>query len=496
MKPLRQLFKNLGIDKQIFWGLGVSFVVMIGTMGLFSFLFLSAIMLRSWLEQYIAQNVLVTVEMPGKVVSLATTTSPITTAKNTFFDLFAEARKKTVVSVGVPIPVNETLAPKQDLFYEVFYDLFSGTGWLDQGKTTMYHDQMMTAFLLPPMFQFEKSAVSPTVTFISRKSDGSDERCIRNACVRAQGTELFFNGTALSLPSEVQGATVVGVSVGSLSSVWPVGIVTKNGEDYSGWLFTFDGTNWKNVQRENKEVFVSRYGGTIGFGGVDTDWVAVYGAYEGRAVHIQQGALTDISRFFGIRVMAGGFDPEVTRVNARNTITWYVWNKGGFPKLVKLFENGTNVIVGATDLSSRLTGYIPRATSMYFSPTENPYVLITKVVMEGASEMWRFTDDGFDNNTDRQIVSASLTNRIMPAVRAKFAQIEYTNGGGRVQFYLTNNNVTWNEVKVAETGEVVFKDTSGDKVYWKASIAPSSDKYMSPYFGMIEIDYALNKEPQ
>ena len=482
--------KRAGLDNEIFWGLGISFAVMVGTMGVFAFIFLSAVALRGWLESYVSEGVVLKLPAPpaASVSIPASQGQPSTGSTNPLFDIFSHVERAPFISFN---PAPSVPTPESELTYDVLYDLFSGTGWIDQGKTTMYQDLMMTAFVLPPQFTFERAPAAASAQFIERKADGSDVRCIGNHCLTQKGNTLLLDGKPVALPQEAQQGSLVSVSIGAFDSVWPVGIVTKNGEDYSGWLFLFDGTAFRNIQREGREVFVARYGGTIGFGGTDNDWIAVYGAYEGKAVHVQNASLTDISRFFGIRVMSGGFDPEIARVDLSGDTTWFIWNKGGAPKLVKLFENGTGAIVGGADLTQKLLGIVPNADSVHFAPSSIPHTLDAKVSAGGAVDYWRFTDQGFDNTTSREIVSASLTNRILPVKIAVIPQVELANGGGKVEFYLSNNGNDWSPANIGD--KIVFADQNGDKTFWRAVITPALDKYKSAYLGMIEVNYAFKK---
>ena len=488
MKKFDVFVKRLGLNKSIFQGLGISFAVMVGTMGIFAFLFLSAVALRDWLEGYVSQGVVF--NPPAQQARLPQGTPvppPSTGSTNPLFDLFRHRVETPIIDFSV---VPSAQAPASELKYDVLYDLFSGTGWIDQGKTTMYQDMLMTAFMLPPQFTFEKESFVSSANFIERNADGSDDRCIAHKCLTQKGNTLLFDGRSLKLPAEVQQGAVVSVSIGSLSTGWPVGIVTKNGEDYSGWLFLFDGNSFRNIQREGREVFVSRYGGSIGFGGTDSDWMAVYGAYEGKGVRVKNGVIDDISRFFGIRVMAGGFDPEITRTEADNDTTWYVWNKAGMPKLIKLFENGTGSIAGATDLSVKLSAIAPGVSAMRFAPSTTPHVLEAKA-FDGGVEYWKFADQGFDNGSTREIVSASLTNRILPVKIAVIPQVELSDAGNAVDFYLSNDGQDWSKVNIGD--KVTFANQNGDKTFWRAVVHAPSNRYQSPYFGMIEINYAFQQ---
>ncbi len=489
MRHYRSFFKKFGIDKKVFYGVGISFSVMAAIIGIFIVLFWGVFALRGWIENYISESIVFHLSALPQATTTNTLPVPITQyvapmPLPMLTNLFTHTQESS------PSIAPSVQTQQQNLVYDVLIDLFSGNGWIG-GGTTLYQDMMMTSFLFTPKFTLERSSFSSSASFIGRKSDGSDDRCISHRCLTQKGNALTFDGRQVLLPIEVRNETIVSVSIGSLKSKWPVGIVTKNGDDYSGWLFIFDGSQFKNIQQEGKEVFLSKYGASIGFGGIDTDWVAVYGSYDGKAVHVRNSAITDISRFFGIRVMSGGFDPEITRTEAGGDITWFVWNKSGNPKLVKLFENGTNSIVGATDFSLKIGPMVPSATLMQFSASSNPHILDVKI-SDGGTEYWKFTDEGFDNSSQKEIVSASLTNRLFPVRLAIIPRAEYSDVNDSVDFYLSNDGVDWVKTKIGDT--VNFKNQNGYKAFWRAVVRPPANKYYSPYLGLIEVNYAFERQ--
>ena len=487
MKPLTLFFRRISKNRNIFWGLGIAFSVMVAAIGIFGFIFLSAFAIRNWFERQILESALIRSNIP---IEQAGTAAPVTSSrtKNPLIELFNAEKQKSLFTITPERTAS--LIPQDSLGYEIFYDLFSGNGWIDQGRTNLYHERVVTAFLLPPKFSFSKVTGTGT-QFIERKADGSDERCIRGRCLVAREKTLVFQGNALELPESVRKRDIVGVSVGALEKTWMVGVTTRSGEDYLGWLFSFDGSTFRNVQREEKEMFLSRYAGAIGFGGSDDDWMAVYGAYEGKAVRVRGGAIDDISRFFGIRVMGGGLDPEITRTGSGDGATWFVWNKGAMPKLLKLFQNGTEKIEGAIDLTNEFGADLQGVTSLFVAPASDSHTLVVKMIRDGSEEYWRFVDEGFDTAAPKEIVSASLTNRILPVVLASIERLEYADAGAAMELFLSNDNLAWEETKIGET--VTFGNQGGDKLFWKIRVDAPRDKFSSPYFGQIEVDYALKK---
>jgi hypothetical protein len=488
LKSLAKFFKKISKEKNIFWGLGIAFSVMIATIGLVGFVLLSAFVVRNWFERYILESALFRLTTPTESVSIIKPSSPLPKLRNPLFDLFNVEKEKSLFAItpgeAPPLP------PQEVLGYETFYDLFSGNGWIDQSQTSLYHERIMTAFLFSPKFTFTKTAETKG-QFLGQKQDGSDERCIRGRCLKVQGNKLSFQGNRLSLPEGVQSSEIVGVSIGALERIWTVGVTTRSGENYLGWLFTFDGNSFKDVQREGKEIFVSRYAGIIGFGGGDNEWMAIYGAYEGKAVLVKSGVINDISRFFGIRVMAGGINPEITRIGSGNEATWFVWNKGEAPKLIKLFQNGTSEIKGAVDFTNEFGANLQDVTSMYIAVTPDEHALFVKMTRNGEEEYWRFVDEGFDIAESKQITSASLTNRILPVVLASIANLEYADADAKIEFALSNDGVDWEKAEIGKT--ITFVNQKGDKLFWRIRVDAPENQFFSPYFGQIEVDYAIKK---
>ncbi|MFH1192830.1 MAG: hypothetical protein V1656_00730, partial [Candidatus Jorgensenbacteria bacterium] len=301
---LKLFFRFIRRTREFFAGIGVAFVAALLTVGVIALVWWGLGVARQFVEERI-QHALVS-RVVGDV-------SPVSDTD--------------VSDRGAPVPVVPRPEPAEGpppaavppgLVSGSISDLFSGVGWVNQEKTTMFHDRSATAFLFPPVFAWEKASNAETLT--------DPQPCITSRCLETRDNKLFLNGDGVAFPAEVPTGTIMNVSVGALETKWAVGVVARAEaglpvrspaeEGYDGYLYLFDGKTFRAAGgADSGRLFSSPYAGTFGFGGLDGDWLAVYGAYEGRAYHFLEGKPAEnASRFFGIRIMSGGFLPRVIRV--------------------------------------------------------------------------------------------------------------------------------------------------------------------------------------
>jgi hypothetical protein len=398
--------------KNVFTGVGIAFTVAVLVIGL-SVLVLYFVSL--------VRNI-------GPAGSIDTLKNPIPPVP-----VPAAIPASTPVSAPPSVPTStvreEPLIPSGDfekipgLVYSTFYEAFSGMAWLDPDGTTMYHDRNMRAFVFPPKFKWEE----------------------------------------------------VGISAGSVESAVPAGItgeVVKSGDMYKGLVYRADGTP---VFDENNTPFVSKYPGELGFGGTDDDFIAVYGAYEGIAVRIRPAGVENISRFFGIRVMNGGFKPVISKIGD----AWYVYSlASGVSKFVKLFDNGTGEIKGAVDLTD-LSGSI-RPIGQTGSDG---------LIGRSGGRYYRFVDQGFDKSAAVSVKSFNVDVYPWPLLGAVISPLYFSGEGAMVEFSLSNNRTDWREVKLGE--HIEFPKGSGTKLFWQAIFKPDNDPHASPFLGGVRLDYEV-----
>lgn len=401
---------------------------------------------------------------------------------------------------------------KKELVYSSFTDLFSGIGWLDKSKTNMHHDQVTTAFTFPPKYLWNKidglSISSDLKMDEGFNKEGSFISCINGKCLIKDEFNLYFISREdvdnyknsvyrINLPENIKNRNLVSMTIGELESQWLVGVVSQEGGNYFGNVYKIIPTTnttgsmgrFENIfQGDN--LFTSKYNGKIGFGGIDEDFIIIYGGYEGQAYRFLDGSLIDLSKFFGIRVMEKrGFYPDVIRKTGKDKsgVIWYVWSRTeGIPKLLKLFENGTGNIVGSIDLSKFLFGSDTAFARFY--PGGNSLKLRSEIeVYGGNKEYWEFEDLGFNKEKDLEIVSSNISNYPAKVIGGTFKEGDLYFNKDNTSFYLSNDLENW--VEVEQNQEIIFSDFEQRRLFWKARFRADKNNWTSPYIDTIKINY-------
>ncbi len=459
--------KRLRFGKNALSGLGVTFITIIGVLGLFALVWFGA----EALQQFISSSIIARLAQDLRNVQLSSGAP-------------ASPGIQNIISSAGQAPA--TGPAEAGLTHASFSDTFSGEGWINTDATTMHRDNNVTAYVLPPKYEWTEAAASE---FNSPGELNSNSACIGSNCLAVVGNFLQFKGAPLALPSALQDQDIANLSVGALDTKFVLGAVANNSGGYAGWVFYFDGKDFTEVIGGGG-VLDSPYAGKIYFGGDDGDWLAIYSAYEGRAAEITGGVVNDISRFFGIRVMNGGFTPAVIHQGA-----WYISSQtAGNPKLLKLFDNGTGKVQGAVDFSS---GIFPKGTqsaifvgSRTSSGSPTSQILIAKVVdSDSAVHYYQFTDDGFDVSHPAIVQSLNLNNYNGTVRSADIYGLDLGSGGGTVQFSFSNNGRDWYPVSVG--GTMTFPDQTGRQFLWRAEFTPDGNAANSPFLGSIGLDYYI-----
>lgn len=395
-----------------------------------------------------------------------------------------------VVTPSAPIP------KKEELVSTSFSDLFSGVGRINQDATTMYHDRIATAYTFPPKFKWERrfSSSFDETQIVGRSAAGIDTRCIRGRCLSQNGAALSLDGTRIELPEEVRSKKVEMVSIGALSSRWVVGVVVAAHGEYEGWVFSFDGSQFSKVFGEANTPFVSKYKGPIGFGGIDDDWIAIYGGYEGIAFRIRSGApFENISNFFGYRMMGEGFHPVILRAESGRAVRWYVFSiTDEKPRLLKLSQNPqTGKIEGILDYAPGIfISTFKKASFNILSSSEDGVVLGGLMTTQGnAQEIWELTDGGYAYPQAAEVVSVNLNNYPAEVRHATVVESEVYADGNAVEYYLSNNGDDWVRAELGK--EVTFPNPSGTRLLWRARFIPNAETSNPPFFDRIRVDYKV-----
>jgi hypothetical protein len=318
-----------------------------------------------------------------------------------------------------------------------------------------------------------------------------DERCLNGNCLSQQGGELIYNGRPLSWPEELKNSQVAAVSLGLLSRQWLVGFTLKDGNNYRGQVFYFDGSKFKLLVLP-AEIYSTSFG-LFGFGGDDSDFILVYGADQARAFRVRNSVATDISRWFSPRVMEGGFKPEILRVKKGTDVIWYVYSSTlSRPQFIKLWQNGTQDIVGEAVFSDLLAFSYPIASFRLVSSQDYRVVLLVRM-QSGNAEEWKiFIDRGFKNAAPAELVTKPISrNGGVAMVISSIVSVDLdldAASAKTVDFSFSEDGQSWRQVPVGKNQPFLT-----DKIrsyFLKVRFPALTDRFQSPFLDSILFNYS------
>lgn len=392
------------------------------------------------------------------------------------------------------LPESEVRNLKEGLIYGSFGDGFTSLAWIDREKTDLTFDAVATAFYFPPkvFYQKVKDCLSASECPIVEEQLA----CRDDKCLSTRDGKLFLNKKSIAWPSEEFSRARITISV--LEKKWLVGAIIGDTQDEKIMVYSFDEKKFTPLLGVN-EVIKPHYTnkkGFLSFGGIDNDFLVLYLGYDGLAFHFKDGQRQDISSFFDIRVADEGFSAKILRVADGSEVFWYLTSNTEWKqKFIKLWQNNTDSIEGLADFSKQFFGeWMPKKVALSYSGN-NGQGRIFKLFLDYGPDyplaQWSVTDNGFDNSTDRKIVSSNLaaaSARMVSFAKATNVGLNLGFGqkkiledwGGKAIFQFSNNNRDWLEVNNGE--EIIFDDQEGGFLYWRATLKKSENKEYSPFF--------------
>lgn len=382
----------------------------------------------------------------------------------------------------------ESLAPSitvrvddEKLILSSFTDLFSGVGWVNETETTLYRDNTAQAFTWRPVFLWGANEKGQAAE--------AGKECLGARCGAVSGESFVFDGISLALPRELErdGRKLAVRSNGKIITL--VGIVPSGGKR-KGYAFSFDGSNFKPLCADPL-VFVSDYDGMPGIGTDGEGFLAVYGAYEGKAFEFRNGSCADASKFFGIRPMYGGFQPRIVSISGTKK-TWFVFSADGqSPVLLKgITDPSTGFLVGMVDIGSSLRRDGTVGFSFSTRQTGDGALAGTIAFADGGKEIGILHDYGFESQKKGIIVSKNLNTYPGSDVRrATIVSLDLFPGSTEPKFFLSNDGEDW--TPAIPGTEVVFRNKEGKTLFWKAEFPNAGDGVVPPYLRRIRVDFKV-----
>jgi len=393
----------------------------------------------------------------------------------------------------------EIIAPKEviiteEIFFSSFSDLFSGTGWIDTNNTTMHQNFVSMAFTFPPIFEWTQL---PTIenqvkSNFQELQEDQKEICIQGRCLTKLEDSLLFQGAVLPFPQEIRQKNILNLSIGATNDMWLIGLTIQNKEatveQYEGWVFSFDGLNFKKFFGGNRNnIFLSNHPSFFGFGGTKNNWIAVYGSYDGLLAQIYNNQARNLSDLLTMRSMQDGFKPIVITTQEDNEIYFYILSGTKTkPKLIKLFTNIAGEIIGIYDYDQSFNLRTVNPLAFALPRDTSPYTLFFRGFN---NTIWGFRDGGFNKSMTREIRSNNINSYGAIVRGATIVMSNYSTIGAESSFFLSNNGESW--VKAILGEEVIFPDKIGNKLFWKAVFKPDTNLQTSPFLSKVNINFRL-----
>ncbi len=378
-------------------------------------------------------------------------------------------------------------------YFASFSDLFSGTAWLDKNQTSLVRDSSAMVFTFKPNLQLTNLGSCLDLDNQCQLVDNwldIDRSCIGDKCLKIKDGQLIYQQKRLALPTNNQ-AKLLNLSVSLLEDRWFIGGVQRLAEkEYQPLAWLFDGQKFTaiNLLNSNNQPAQSQYLGYLVAGGRVDSFLVLYSAYDGLAWQFKGSEMRSLNHFFGIRVNAGGFRPKIIYTGQGRDTTWYVFNQANQPvRWLKFWQNGTDWIEGALDLSNQLP---IDSQSVYLSVNSSKNNLQAKIINgQGQAYFWSINDLGFISPNDSQVVSVNLTSYDQVKPKIIGATIANALGGWsgfNQKWSLSIDGQHWQAVNI---GERFNFSKPAEQLWWRWQVSPPINQWQSPCLKMITLNY-------
>jgi len=377
---------------------------------------------------------------------------------------------------------------------------------LDLDKTTLYQDKKATAFYFPPDYSWQEIS-SPTAVSAAEKEFlksfrfndfeklSADQRCLSDNCLEQKNQTLYYNGRVLARPTELNNQDIAAVSIGVLEKNFLVGFTVKNGSEYCGLVYYFNGQKFTPLNFP-KEI-VSPYYGVFGFGGVETDFLVIYGAYQGIAYHFQGDKVSDLNRFFEIRAMNQGFKAEIIRASQGTNINWYVFSLStARPWLIKLWENQSGAVVGEAVFDNFFNSNESSAAFKLKQVSTDKIIILANLRRNYQDYWYLFTDRGFKNEKPGRLVFKPLYQGSDPTLitikKLAAAVLDLDSPSLKTsQFLFSPDAKNWQTIPTEKNVDFSFPPLK--QFFLQVNFPGLSDKFSSPFLDSVLFDYYYQK---
>ena len=394
-----------------------------------------------------------------------------------------------------------------------FTESFSGTGWKDLEKTSVYHDLNSLNMSLPIKYILDPIS---TTTFPVEPKDLS-QVCIKDRCIFLKDGMIYKKNKTCSVPECASQEKLIDFEVeaiGKAGSFWLLATIEEkdkkdkvNGESREGGLghlkigekkvkaviYAYDGKNYRKLIGE--EFLKSDFGGKFLLGGTDLEFIAGFYGFGSKILKFKRNAecTNNLISFFKYYKI---IDHLTACYQAQDISHWFSSRMAGI-RGVNFFKNGNIYIfhsnqapffaVANNDFLLDLTETLrlDQFQNVIVESQEGKIVLSTSNNDE--RKLFEFVFQGFDKSKPVSWVSSNLTKKTIKGA----AIVSYVGhkDGGDIKFYFSVNGEDWEE---AEPGENVYFSERNEEpeFYWRADLVPQEDDpTTSPFLSQVNMSY-------
>jgi len=399
--------------------------------------------------------------------------------------------------------------------FDIFFDSFSGLGFIDSNQSSLYLNNEAASIMFLPDYSFNPITVSEganlELEYFNNFNDFNgpykDERCLEKNCLIQDGFKLSYNKHLLTLPNEIKTANLKAVSIAMLGSKWLVGFTSQEGEKYRGEVFSYDGKKFTLLKLPSP--IISDYFGVFGFGGEDEDFLVIYGAYQGTAYRFRDKKVIDISKFFDIRVMKGGFKAEVIKTKNSSGVNWYIFSlTNNRARILKLWQNGTEDIAGeivfdlpmSTSENTQGQSIEDESISFKLKESKDTGIFFSSAFRKGeVVSGYDFIDRGFKNQTGGILtflpIYFSDEKPLISLKEIKLSQIKVdTYSADKIKLSFSADNINWREMPLGQNFTFKTYPHFFDSFRLRVVFPSFDNKFYSPFLEEIMFKYFCTRK--
>ena len=373
--------------------------------------------------------------LPSSDNAVVTTSEEISTGTSPIDDLGTE-QEKAISAIEAKIEK----AAYSNAFSEPFFNSY----FVDTANTKLTLDDNITAMTFKPLYELKY-----------------EKKCSEASCGLEKAMEDISG--KIKTPAELAGKNIKNISYNKLDNNWIVGFVISEGGQESGYAYVYDGSNLKPlITNVTDQRIMTKYGyggGSISAGGSDNQFIIFYSGYEGIAFLYNNGNWQNLSQYFGLRVTKNGFNAKIIKGGSGNNATWYVCAEDGEKsKLIKLWQNKTDSIQGAIDLSSILNN---RPARCFYKGDREVNLVVD-------SSLQIFKDRGFDNSHTYYYQSNNINSYVgKKVVKIYFLSSTINASKNSYSLFVSTDKKSWQKVSGKEVdinNYLNIAETFGHKV--------------------------------